>query len=57
MKLKYLFAALLTLIISPAHAELEIDVRGATRNPMPIAIPEMIGNNGNFFTKIIGNDR
>ena len=37
MKLKYLFAALLTLIISPAHAELEIDVRGATRNPMPIA--------------------
>lgn len=56
MKLKYLFAALLTLVISPAHAELEIDVRGATRNPMPIAIPEMIGNNGNFFTKIIGND-
>lgn len=56
MKLKYLFAALLTLIIYPAHAELEIDVRGATRNPMPIAIPEMIGNNGNFFTKIIGND-
>ena len=56
MKLKYLFAALLTLIISPAHAELEIDVRGATRNPLPIAIPEMIGNNGNFFTKIIGND-
>ena len=56
MKLKYVFAALLTLIISPAHAELEIDVRGAPRNPMPIAIPEMIGNNGNFFTKIIGND-
>ena len=56
MKLKYVFAALLTLIISPAHAELGIDVRGATRNPMPIAIPEMIGNNGNFFTKIIGND-
>lgn len=56
MKLKYVFAALLTLIIFPAHAELEIDVRGATRNPMPIAIPEMIGNNGNFFTKIIGND-
>lgn len=56
MKLKYILAALLTLIISPAHAELEIDVRGATRNPMPIAIPEMIGNNGNFFTKIIGND-
>ncbi|MCI5633893.1 MAG: Tol-Pal system beta propeller repeat protein TolB [Alphaproteobacteria bacterium] len=56
MKLKYILAAFLTLIISPAHAELEIDVRGATRNPMPIAIPEMIGNNGNFFTKIIGND-
>ena len=56
MKLKYILAAFLTLIISPAHAELEIDVRGATRNPMPIASPEMIGNNGNFFTKIIGND-
>ena len=39
MKLKYILAALLTFIISPAHAELEIDVRGATRNPMPIAIP------------------
>ena len=56
MKLKYVFAALLTLIITPAQAELEIDVRGATRNPMPIAIPEMIGSNGNIFTKIIGND-
>ena len=56
MKLKYVFAALLTLIITPAQAELEIDVRGATRNPMPVAIPEMIGSNGNIFTKIIGND-
>lgn len=56
MKLKYVLAALFAFMISPAHAELEIDVRGATRNPMPIAIPEMIGNNGNFFTKIIGND-
>lgn len=56
MKLKYVFAALLTLIITPAQAELEIDVRGATRNPMPVAIPEMIGSNSNIFTKIIGND-
>lgn len=56
MKLKYVLAALLTFVTFSAHAELEIDVRGATRNPMPIAIPEMIGSSGNFLTKMIGND-
>lgn len=55
MKLKYILAALL-LFAAPARAELEIDVRGATRNQMPIAIPEMIGSNSNLFTKIIGSD-
>lgn len=55
MKLRYLLAALL-IFATPAKAELEIDVRGAARNPMPIAIPDMIGSSGNFFTKMIGND-
>ncbi len=56
MKIKYILAAILMLITLPAHAELEIDVRGAARNPMPIAIPEMVGNNSNFFNKIIGSN-
>jgi len=55
MKLKYFLTALL-IFAAPARAELEIDVRGATRNQMPIAIPEMIGNTSNLFTKIIGSD-
>ncbi len=55
-KFKYLLMALLMFAAMPAHAELEIDVRGATRNPMPIAIPEMIGSNSNIFTKIIGKN-
>ncbi len=56
MKFKYFLTALLMLFAIPAHAELEIDVRGATRNPMPIAMPEMLGSNSNIFTKIIGTD-
>ncbi len=57
MKIRYILAALLMLLTAnPARAELEIDVRGATRNPMPIAIPEMLGNNSNIFTKIIGTN-
>jgi len=56
MKLKYILAALLLFLVSPAHAELEINVSGASRNPMPIAVPEMIGTSGNIFTKIIGRD-
>ena len=56
MKIKYILAALLVAFASPAYAELEIDVRGAAREPMPIAIPEMIGSNSNLFTKIIGSN-
>ncbi|MBP5352379.1 MAG: Tol-Pal system protein TolB [Alphaproteobacteria bacterium] len=56
MKIKYILASLLLFWAFPAHAELEIDVSGASRNPMPIAIPEMIGNNSNIFTKIVGKD-
>lgn len=56
MKLKYILTALFMLVALPAQAELEIDVRGAARNPMPIAIPEMLGSNSNIFSKIIGTD-
>ena len=43
MKFKYILALLLGLLTAfPARAELEIDVNGAMRDPMPIAIPEMI---------------
>ena len=44
MKIKNLFLALLCLFSLPAHAELEIDIVGATREAMPIAFPEMIDN-------------
>lgn len=43
MKLKYVLTLFLCLFAAfPAKAELEIDVNGAMRDPMPIAIPEMI---------------
>ena len=42
MKLKHLFFVFLCLFTLPAAAELEIDVVGAMREPMPIAIPKMI---------------
>ena len=43
MKFKYILTLLLGLFAAfPAKAELEIDVNGAMRDPMPIAIPEMI---------------
>ena len=45
-KLALLFVALLGFVM-PARAELSIDVSGAMRDPMPIAIPEMIS--GGFF--------
>ncbi|MBQ8870164.1 MAG: Tol-Pal system protein TolB [Alphaproteobacteria bacterium] len=44
MKVKNLIVAILCLLTAPAYAELEIDVVGATREPMPIAFPEMIDN-------------
>lgn len=42
MKLKYLLALALCLVWSPAKAELQIDVNGAMRDPLPLAFPEMI---------------
>ena len=56
MKIRYILAALLMFFSMPARAELEIEVSGATRNPMPIAIPEMIGSNSNIFMKIAGKN-
>ena len=57
MKIKHFLVTVLMLMLAlPAHAELEINVRGASRNPMPIAIPEMLGNTSNIFSKIMGND-
>lgn len=44
MKIKNLLIGILCLFTLPAHAELEIDITGATREPMPIAFPEMIDN-------------
>ena len=55
-KLKYILTVIITMLITPAYAELEIDVSGASRKAMPIAIPEMIGSNSNIFTKIIGSN-
>ena len=44
MKLRvWLFLAML-FCVTPAKAELQIDVNGAMRDPMPIAIPEIIHN-------------
>ena len=42
MKIKHFLFALLCIFAMPVHAELEIDVNGAMRNPMPIAMPRMI---------------
>lgn len=42
MKLKYYLALVLMLLATPAKAELEINVAGAMRDPMPLAMPEMI---------------
>ena len=51
MKIKHFLITVLMLMLAlPAHAELEINVRGASRNPMPIAIPEMLGNTSNIFS-------
>lgn len=55
MKLKYFLVLALSLLASPARAELEIDVAGAMRDPMPIAFPEMIHEGyfvGQFGQKI-----
>lgn len=58
MKFKYILVLLLGLLTAfPARAELEIDVNGAMRDPMPIAIPEMIHEGfwvGQYAGKIRG---
>lgn len=46
MKIKNFIAAVLCLLTFPAHAELEIDVTGAMREPTPIAFPKMIHQGG-----------
>ncbi len=56
MKLKHILATLLLIWSVPAQAELRIDVTGAERKPMPIAIPEMIGSNSNILSKIVGTN-
>ncbi len=53
MKIKNLAAAFLFLLTFPAHAELEIDVTGAMREPTPIAFPEMI-HNGSGIGQLFG---
>lgn len=43
MKFKYILTLLLGLVVAnPAQAELQIDVTGAMRDPLPIAFPQMI---------------
>lgn len=54
--MKYILTMLLMLFAFPANAEIEIDVRGAARNPMPIAIPEMVGEEVGLFSKLAGKD-
>ena len=58
MKLKFLIVLLLGIIITDvAKADLAIDVSGAMRDPMPIAIPEMIHDGffiGQQAKKILG---
>lgn len=50
---KIITALLLMLFALPVRAELEIDVNGATREPMPIAFPKMI-HNSNAIGQIFG---
>ena len=42
MKFKHCLMLVLMLVATPAKAELEINVAGAMRDPMPVAMPEMI---------------
>ncbi|MCQ2741664.1 MAG: Tol-Pal system protein TolB, partial [Alphaproteobacteria bacterium] len=60
---KFVFVLLAVLGFTiPAKAELSIDVSGAMRDPMPIAIPEMIhdgffvGQQGNKIREVIKAD-
>ena len=42
MKLKYILALVMCLVVTPAKAELQIDVNCSMRDPLPLAFPEMI---------------
>ena len=44
MKKIFLLSLLMLLFTATAHAELLIDVNGAMRDPMPIAISPMVGS-------------
>ena len=55
MKLKYILALVMCLAVTPARAELQIDVNGAMRDPLPLAFPEMIHEGfwvGQYASKI-----
>lgn len=41
MKFKYILALVMCLFVTPAKAELQIDVNGAMRDPLPLAFPQM----------------
>ncbi len=63
MKIRYWAVLLIGLLAAlPAKAELAIDVSGAMRDPMPIAIPEMIhdgffiGQQGDKILKVVAAD-
>ncbi len=54
MKLRYLLTLLLGILTAvPARAEIQIDVNGAMRDPLPLAFPEMISNG--FAAGLTGN--
>lgn len=57
MKIKYWLFVALSMFATTAKAELQIDVNGAMRDPMPIAFPEMIHEGfwvGQYASKIRG---
>ena len=59
--MKFIYWSILVLwcFITPAKAELQIDVNGAMRDPMPIAFPEMahdgfwIGQQGSKIREVV----
>lgn len=53
MKIKHLLFAICCLFAVPAAAELEIDITGAMREPMPIALPKII-TDANAFGQLFG---
>ncbi len=53
MKIKNLIISFMCLLAFPVHAEIEIDVTGAMREPMPIAFPKMI-HDSNAIGQLFG---